>query len=105
MEDGHLRSAPEPLRTTVVVRNPHGLHMRPAAAFAKAAGRFRSTVTVRRNDRTANGKSFLTLLTLVAPPGAELVLEVAGEDASAAIELLAAVLGAASPEAAETPVG
>jgi phosphotransferase system HPr (HPr) family protein len=79
----------EPLLRTVTIRDPQGLHMRPAAAFAKLARQFQSTVTLRFEDRAVNGKSQLDLMLLAAEPGAALVLEVAGDDAPAALAALA----------------
>jgi len=97
---GHLNGSQTPrdvmngeaLRRAVTVANPQGLHMRPAAAFAKAARQFQSTVTVSREDRTVNGKSQIDLLLLAAEPGAQLILEVSGEDAPLALDALAAIL-------------
>jgi phosphotransferase system HPr (HPr) family protein len=86
----------ETLQRTVTVTDPQGLHMRPAAAFAKLARQYQSTVTVRRDDRTVNGKSQLDLMLLAAEPGAELVLEVTGEDAADALTALGTILEMAS---------
>ena len=88
----------EPLRRVVTVANPQGLHMRPAAAFAKAARQYKSTVTVSRDDRSENGKSQIDLLLLAAEPGTELIVEVsgAGADAEAVLELLAGLLASPS---------
>jgi len=68
--------------------------MRPATAFAQTARTYRAAVTVYNGDRRADGKSSLDLILLIAEPGAELVLEVDGEDAGTAIEPLAALLAA-----------
>jgi phosphotransferase system HPr (HPr) family protein len=86
----------ETLRRIVTVMDPQGLHMRPAAAFAQRARQFRSDVTIRRDDRSVNGKSQLDLLLLAAEPGAQLVLEVTGEDAPDALVVLGGILEAAS---------
>ncbi|MBO0698697.1 MAG: HPr family phosphocarrier protein, partial [Zavarzinella sp.] len=80
VENGSRPADNTPLRATVVIRNPQGLHMRPAMMFARIATKFRSSVIVRRQDRAVNGKSLLNLMTLAALPGTELVLEVTGED-------------------------
>jgi phosphotransferase system HPr (HPr) family protein len=82
----------EPLIRTVTINEPQGLHMRPAAAFAKAARQYQSTVTLRVEDRSVNGKSPLDLMLLAAEPGARLVLEVSGEDAPAALAALAELI-------------
>lgn len=98
MENGTLQNDGSTLRAKVVIRNPHGLHMRPAMTFARIAARFRSTVKVKKQDRAADGKSLLGLITLAALPGTELDLEVTGEDAAAALPVLAAALGAPSAD-------
>jgi phosphotransferase system HPr (HPr) family protein len=84
----------EPLLRMVTIKDPQGLHMRPAAAFAKRAREFQSTVTLRRDDRAVNGKSQLDLMLLAAEPGATLVLEVEGDDAAAALAVLADLIEA-----------
>ena len=86
------------LRACVVVRNPLGLHMRPAMAFSRIANRFRSSVTLRRPDRSANGKSMTQIMMLAAREGTELVLEVVGDDAAAALPVLTAALEAPSAD-------
>jgi|SRR5215207_1826839 len=98
VENGPPPADKTPLRATVVVRNPQGLHMRPAMIFARIATRFRSNVTVRAQDRAVNGKSLLNLMTLAALPGTELVLEVSGEDAAAALPVLTKALAAPSAD-------
>jgi len=86
------------LRATVTVRNPKGLHMRAAFAVAKIAGRFKSNITVRKQERAVNGKSGVSLMTLAALPGTELVLEVAGEDGVTALPLISKALEAPSAD-------
>jgi phosphotransferase system HPr (HPr) family protein len=73
--------------------------MRPAAAFAQAARAFHAAVTVYNGDKRADGKSPWELILLVAGPGAELVVEAAGDDADAALQRLSELLLAASDEA------
>jgi phosphocarrier protein HPr len=88
----------ETLRRTVTITNPQGFHMRPATAFAQRAGQFQSTVTVWKGDQRINGKSPLELMFLGAEQGTELVLEVTGSDAAAAIAVLAEVMEAPSAD-------
>lgn len=87
----------EALRRIVVIRNPNGFHVRPAAAFAEAAGRFASTVILRHQDKAVDGRRILDLLMLAAAPGAEVTIEVSGPDAADALDVLAGVLGAEEP--------
>jgi phosphotransferase system HPr (HPr) family protein len=83
------------LKKTMVITNPRGLHMRPAVQFAQVAGKFQSAVTVKWGERSADGKSPLAMMAnMLAPPGAELTVEVNGPDARAALDALIAVLEA-----------
>ena len=77
------------LRHTVAITNPMGFHIRPMAAFAEAANRFPCNVTVLRDGKEpVNGKSMLGLMGLNAPPGTELLIEVAGPNAAEALHEL-----------------
>ena len=84
-----------PIRRTVRVVNPLGLHHRVADRLARTAKGFRATVTVYNGDLRADGTSVWDLLGLVVMPGTEVVLEVDGPDAAAAVDPLADIL--ASP--------
>ena len=79
------------LRSRFVLTNHQGLHMRPCGAIAAAAARFQSNVTVSLPDRTVNAKSILDLMTLGAPKGTELAVEVDGPDAKDALAAMAGV--------------
>ncbi|MBP1694523.1 MAG: phosphoenolpyruvate-protein phosphotransferase, partial [Chloroflexi bacterium] len=48
----------------VTVRNPTGLHARPATVFASLAKEFTSEVRVRYGDKVSSGKSLASLLKL-----------------------------------------
>lgn len=84
-----------PQRKTVRVINPLGLHWRVAERFSRTARAFTCAVRVFNGDTRADGKSPTDLILLVALPGAELVVEVDGSDAVAALDPLAEIL--ASP--------
>jgi phosphocarrier protein HPr len=73
---------------TVVLINKSGLHARPAADFAKAAGNHRSTIVVTKGEKTANGKSVLSLLTLNCEQGDEITIDTDGAGADVALDEL-----------------
>jgi phosphotransferase system HPr (HPr) family protein len=79
------------LRKRFVLTNHQGLHMRPCSAIAAAAVRFQSSVTIALPDRQVNAKSILDLMTLGAPKGTELAVEVVGPDAMDALEAMTGV--------------
>lgn len=76
------------LREKVKVEIEIGLHARPAAEFVKIAERFKSKIRVCKDGIWVNGKSILSLLTLAAERGSELILEADGIDEKEAIEAL-----------------
>jgi len=87
-----------PLRRSVQIVNPLGLHQRAADRFCRAAKQYASAVAVHNADRKADGKNIWDLIGLLVFPGMEVILEVVGPDAAEAIESLAAILGAAGGE-------
>jgi phosphocarrier protein HPr len=70
------------LEDCVTVVNPLGLHARAAAQLVRVAGKYRSRITLRRDDANAfaNAKSILSVLALAAPLGTVLRIEADGED-------------------------
>lgn len=70
------------------------LHARPAANFVRTAMRFSATVWVSAGEREANAKSLLSILALGARRGTVLRLRAEGDDATAAVDALAATVAA-----------
>ena len=68
----------------VTIKNPTGLHLRPAGLFCKTATEFRSKITVYKKtkyeDVTANAKSVLSVLGACIKSGDEIRIICAGED-------------------------
>lgn len=73
----------------VVVKNPIGLHLRPASLFCKLAMGFGSKVIIQHKDIQANGKSVLGVLGACIKSGEEIELICEGEDEKEALLLLA----------------
>jgi phosphocarrier protein len=74
------------------------LHHRVADRFARAAGNFDARITVRNGELTADGKSLWDLMMLLAFEGTDVVLELEGPEAEAALEPLAEILAARGGE-------
>ncbi len=77
---------------TVSLGSKSGLHARPAAIFVQQAKAFQSQITLAKNDKTVNGKSIISILTLGARQGDQVVLKVSGDDAPEALSKLAELL-------------
>ena len=78
----------------VVIVNVLGLHARAAARFVQLASRHASRILVSRRDRTADGKSILGLLALLASQGTRLTLQAEGADEEDAVRALADLVAA-----------
>ncbi|SHF56594.1 phosphocarrier protein [Fodinibius roseus] len=76
------------IREKVKIVNDAGLHARPAAALVKLASKFKSDFFIHMYGYRVNGKSILGVMTLAAEQGAELELEIDGEDEAAAAEAI-----------------
>jgi phosphotransferase system HPr (HPr) family protein len=75
----------------VEVRNPSGLHARPAALFVKTAATFGSTVTIEnltRGTAPANAKSILGVLTAGVAKGHRIRVVATGADEDAAVDAM-----------------
>jgi phosphocarrier protein HPr len=69
--------------------NKLGIHARPAAEIVKTAGKFKSTITIIRDDLEVNAKSIMGVMMLAAEFGSTVVLRAIGDDADAALDALA----------------
>lgn len=96
-----------PVRRTIRVVNPRGLHPRIIDLFTRTAKRFASEVTIWHGESRGNGKDVWDLIALLVLPDSEVVLEVDGPDADAAVGPLADILGAPGGEdyPAENQIG
>jgi len=76
------------IEETVLIKNKHGLHARPAAQFVKIAGKFKSEIKVIKDGLEVNGKSIMGIMMLAAEPGSEIILAINGKDEQAAFNAL-----------------
>ena len=72
----------------VTIKNPTGLHLRPAGNLCKEAMKFRSMITFTFRENTANAKSVLSVLGACVKSGDEIELTCEGEDEEEALESL-----------------
>jgi phosphotransferase system HPr (HPr) family protein len=89
-----------PLHSRVVtIRNPQGLHARPAELFVRTALKYKARIEVINDPQRVDAKSMLHLLTLGAKQGTRLRLEAEGDDAADAVETLAKLVESGFGEA------
>jgi phosphocarrier protein HPr len=78
---------------TVQIVNANGLHARPAAEIVKLAAKYKSEITVLRDDLEVNGKSIMGVMMLAAECGSTLTLRAEGPDADQALDALSTLIG------------
>ena len=74
------------------IKNPTGLHLRPAGLFCKTAVQFKSKITFQYRDTTANAKSVLSVLGACIKRGDEIELICEGEDETEALETMIKII-------------
>lgn len=73
---------------SITIQNKVGLHARPAALFVQNAKRFKAKIRVSKDERAADAKSILGILTLGAGQGSTVTVCADGEDEVEAISTL-----------------
>ena len=77
---------------SVQILNRNGLHARPAAEIVKAASKFKSDITIVRDELEVNGKSIMGVMMLAAEFGSMLRVKATGPDAEQAVDTLATLV-------------
>jgi len=76
------------VRRTLTIQNRLGVHARPAALFVKTAGRFKSEISVSKDDLEVNGKSIMGVMMLAAEMGSRITIQAVGDDEREALAAL-----------------
>jgi len=69
--------------------NKLGLHARPAAKIVETTKKFKSEITISKNDIQINAKSIMGVMMLAAEAGSTLIISAEGEDAQEALKEVA----------------
>lgn len=78
------------LTAKVKVKNPMGLHTRPATAIVKLLQKCKSEVFFTYKQMTVKANSILSILMLAARRNARITLTVKGDDAAETLDMLLA---------------
>ena len=76
----------------VTVKNPTGLHLRPAGILCKEAMKYKSLITFTFDGGTANAKSVLSVLGACVMCGDEIELVCEGADEETALQALVSAI-------------
>lgn len=72
----------------VIIKNPTGLHARPASLLVKEANKFKSEIMINKNGKDVNAKSILSVLSLGVSNGDEIIIKANGEDEKEAMDAI-----------------
>ncbi|MCL4163550.1 UNVERIFIED_CONTAM: hypothetical protein GTU68_017649 [Idotea baltica] len=84
-------SSAKSLQRAVIV-NRKGLHARASARLSKLAAEFDADVLVHHEGESADARSIMDLLMLVAHTGCEVTIEADGSDAAEAVTAIASLI-------------
>ena len=73
----------------LTILNKNGLHARPAAEIVKTAAKYKSEITISREELEVNGKSIMGVMMLAAEQGSMLKVKAEGPDAEQAVAAIA----------------
>ena len=76
----------------VTIKNPTGLHLRPAGVLCNEAMKYKSLITFTYDEGTANAKSVLSVLGACIKCGDEIELVCEGVDEKEALDELLKVI-------------
>ena len=79
-------------RAEIEISNKLGLHARASAKLTQIAGSYSSEVWLEKGPRRINAKSIMGVMMLAAGKGSSVHIEVSGEDETAALSALEALI-------------
>jgi phosphocarrier protein len=80
------------IEKTIRIINSEGLHARTAAIFVQTAGKFTSSITVKKGDNEVNAKSIMGVMSMAIPKGEDITIIAKGEDEDKAVNELVLLL-------------
>ncbi len=72
----------------VVIKDPIGLHARPAGILVKQASAYRSKITIEGDGKSADCRKLIMLMGLGLRQGMEVTCRIEGEDEEAAAQAM-----------------
>ena len=76
----------------VTIKNPTGLHLRPAGILCNEAIKYKSKITMKSNNVNANAKSVISVLSACVRCGNEIEFVCEGEDEEEALAAMIDVI-------------
>lgn len=80
------------VRQKITIKNPTGLHLRPAGKLCDEAIKYHSKISFQRGNMITNAKSLLSVLAACVKCGEEIEFTCEGDDEEEAMAAIAAVI-------------
>ena len=80
------------LQREIQIKNPTGLHARPASLLVAQASKSKAKLTILFNNKTINAKSMLSVLGGGIRKGSQIVVVAEGEDEQEALDAVCALI-------------
>jgi len=80
------------VKKTVKIENKLGLHARPATLIVKTASKYKSEISIKKDDIIVNGKSIMGVMMLAAENGSEIEIICEGNDEKEAIDAISKII-------------
>lgn len=74
------------IEKNIIIVNKTGIHARPASQLVKLLNGFKSSVKIVNENKTANAKSIINVMSMGLTMGSEITVRINGEDETAAME-------------------
>ena len=68
-----------------IILDPHGMHARPATALIKLARQYKSSFSLKKEEKLIQMRSMLNILSIAAKYGDTISVIIEGEDESKAV--------------------
>ena len=75
------------------VKDPAGIHARPAGIIFKEASKYNSDIKIYANEKEADAKKIFAVMSLGIMVGDEITVTISGDDESSAKANLSSVIG------------
>lgn len=76
------------MERTVIIKNPTGLHARPAAMLVQKASAFPCEITLVKGEKKANAKSIMNVIALGVGANEQVTIITAGEKEAEALKTI-----------------
>ena len=70
------------------ITDPNGIHARPAGLLVQESGKYKSTITLTKDDTAADMKRIFSIMSLGVKGGDTVKIEITGPDENAAADAI-----------------